>query len=247
MADAQVTQAGDQANTDQQQQTQQQSLGWRAALPDEYKEHEFVKDTQKPGDFVKRAIEVKTERDTLKTKLEGAIIKPGEKATDEEKTAYRKSLGIPEKPEGYEFEKAEGIEHDPNMISWAQKVFHKFSIPKEAAIGIGKEWDAFLKGVDEEEDKLIQAEIDDNQKKFRGLFKTDDEFKAALELNKRYYKKVMGEDLPSVMDGFKLTRFIHEHAKKYGEDKSLVGTQTRGIGEQKPGMIYDKTPQHQKK
>jgi hypothetical protein len=244
--------------------TGQQGGEFRAQFPADLKDHEAFKPYKTIGDLGKAHLDLigkvkdldgKTAKITeLEGKLSSAIFKPGEKATDEEKTAYRKSLGVPEKPEQYEFEKAEGIEHDPNMISWAQKVFHKYNVSKESAVGIGREWDAFLKGVDEEEDKLIQGEITENQKKFREMkvngipvFKTDDEFKAALELNKRYWKKVTGEDMPAFVDGFSFTKFIHEHAKKYGEDMSLQGGQARGTGEEKPGMIYDKTPQHQKK
>lgn len=237
--------------------TGQQGGEFRAQFPADLKDHEAFKPYKTIGDLGKAHLDLigkvkdldgKTAKiGELEGKLAGAIFKPGEKATDEEKAAYRKSLGVPEKPEEYVFEKAEGIEHDPNMISWAQKTFHAAGLSKEQAAMIGKQWDGFLKGVDEEEDKLIQAEIDENQKKFRGLFKTDDEFKVALELNKRYWKKVTGEDLPAFVDGFSFTKFIHEHAKKYGEDMSLQGSQIRGTGEQKPGMIYDKTPAHQKK
>ena len=104
-----------------------------------------------------------------------------------------------------------------------------------------------MTGVEQEEDRLIQAENEEAVKKFRSEFKTEDEFKTALQLNTRYYKKVMGVDMPPFMGAYDTTKFIYEHAKKYGEDHSPPGSQMGGGGQQKPQMIYDKTPQHQKR
>mgnify|MGYP001588601234 FL=1 len=106
MPEGQVTQTGDQVS---QTQSDTQSLGWRAALPDEFKDHEFVKTFQKPGDFVKSALEIKTEADGLKARLANAVIKPGENASPAEITAYRLALGVPEKSTDYEFPKGEGL------------------------------------------------------------------------------------------------------------------------------------------
>lgn len=80
-------------NGDQGQNT---SLGWRAALPDEFKEHEFVKNFQKPGDFVKAAIEIKTERDSLKSRLEESIPRLPKDASPEEVEVFYRSIGMPE-------------------------------------------------------------------------------------------------------------------------------------------------------
>lgn len=109
-----------------------QSLGWRAALPDEFKEHEFVKTFQKPGDFVKTALEIKNERDTLKTRVDGAIFKPGENASPEERAAYLKALGVPDKPEGYEFSVPEGVPNDKAEAEFLRKLAHESGLPKEA-------------------------------------------------------------------------------------------------------------------
>jgi len=253
MADDQVTQPGNQGVAPTQAQTDPQSLGWRAGLPDDLKNHEAFVPHKTVGDLGKVHIEVMQKVKELEgkaTQMEGklskAIFKPGEKSTPEEVIAYRQAMQVPDKPEGYEFPKREGEENDPNLISWAQKLFHKHNLPKDVAFDIGGEWNAFLTGVEKEEDRLMQVEIEEAQKKFRGEFKTEDEFKAALELNKRYYKKVMGTDIPPFMDAYSITKFLYEHAKKYGEGMSPPGSQTRGTGDGKPGMVYDRTPQHNK-
>jgi len=136
-----MDQVNPQGNQDQQDQP---SLGWRAALPDEFKEHEFVKDCQKPGDFVKRAIETKTDRDTLKAKLENSIQKPGEGATPEEIAAFNKALGVPDKPEDYKFEKPkdlpEGLTYQDNVVQWWAQIAHKVGLPENKAKAIFEEY-----------------------------------------------------------------------------------------------------------
>ena len=182
----------------------------------------------------------------LEGKLSNAIPKLPENPTKEQLDAYYTALGRPAKPEDYKFEPDEGVEHIPEVLDWAQKTFWKYGLSQEVAQGIQREWDQFQKGVEQEEEKLVQTEVEENQKRFRGLFKTDDEYKTALEMNNRYWKKITGEDLPTFVDGFTLIKFIHEHAKRYGEDQSLPGSQTRSTSDQRPRMLYDRTPAHQK-
>jgi hypothetical protein len=260
MADGQVTDTTtDQAN--QQQQQQQQSLGWRAALPDDLKEHEYVKTFSKPGDFVKSALEVKTERDALKGKLESAIPKLTDKPTPEEIASYRKAMGVPEKPEDYGFPKAEGVEHDPKMVSWAQNLFHSLNLSKAVGERISAEWDQFMKGMVSEEDRLAKEATEKATADFRKQFTNDGDFKAAVELTRRYWEKVIPEvsksaNLPA--QDFKkfweetgagndpyMLGFILYHAKKFGEDSSPLGHTLgpTGADAQNPGgLSYPNSP-----
>lgn len=223
MAEDQVTQTGDQG--DKTTQTQP-SLGWRSALPDEFKEHEFVKTFQKPGDFVKSALEIKTERDALKTKLDGAIFKPGKEAKPEEISAYRQKMGIPDKPEGYEFPKGEGIEHDPKMVGWFQETAHTAGLSKEQAGIIAEQWDSFIT----EFNKTI---IETEQKEFKEeaeKLKTDlgDKFDGQIELAKRFFKKVMAQDFDKNMKITPTTflRFVIKAGDIAGEKITPPGTST---------------------
>lgn len=244
MADEQVIQQGDQAS--QQQQQQQSPLGWRSALPDEFKEHDFVKSFQRPGDFVKSALEIKTERDALKTKVEKAIFKPDEKAKPEEVSAYRKSMGIPEKAEEYEFPKDSGIEHDQVMETWAKSVFHEAGLSKSQASLIGQKWDGFIKGMVEAEEKAAEEIKTVNEKKFRDQFKNDDEHKAGMELARRFWKKITNTEFDEIYKDAEawqvpmFMNFVFATAKAVGEDWSPKGGTAR-TGEQKVGIKYDKT------
>jgi hypothetical protein len=231
----------------QEQVNQQQSLGWRAALPDDQKEHEFVKTFQKPGDFVKTALEIKTERDGLKTKLEGAIFKPGEKATDVEKAAYRKAMDVPDKSEAYEFPKLEGMDNDPNMVKWGQNLFHKLGIPKAAGEAIAGEWNQFIHGMVQAEEELDKKEREDAGKAFRATFKTDEEYNGAVEGVARFWKKVADVEMTKFTEESGIgnhptfIKVIYNLAKKAGEDMSPKGSSARAtVG--KTEIVYDKSP-----
>jgi hypothetical protein len=225
-----------------QQVNQDQSLGWRAALPNEFKEHEFVKTFQKPGDFVKSALEIKTERDSLKTKVDGAIFKPGEKATDAEVSAYHKAIGVPEKPTDYEFPKAQGMEHDPKMIEWAQKTFHAAHLPKESAAVISQAWDGFIQG-------MAKAEVDARKKATDEATATlkkelGADFDKSIELTRRLLsEKATKEELKHLEDtGLgndpMLIRLIVKLAKATGQDSALGGNPPAGPAP-KIGMNYE--------
>jgi len=243
MAEDQVNQTGDQGAKDQ------TSLGWRAALPDEYKEHEFVKGFTKPGDFVKSALEIKTERDglkterdALKTKTEGMIPKLPDNATDEEKEVFWSSLGKPETPDEYEFPKpADGSEPDPIISKWAKGTFHKANLNNEQASFVVGEWDKFMVSYNA---AMIKQEQDDLKSEMDKM-KTElgDKYDAHVEMGKRFFKKVMEADFDekTPVNTTTLLRFVIKAGKLMGEDTSPPGSQG-GKDQGKPGLSYNKSP-----
>ena len=66
--------------------------GWYAILPKDYQEKyaEELKGFAKPKDLFDAYL-------ANSEKLKGAVVKPGENATDEERKAYLKALGVPDK------------------------------------------------------------------------------------------------------------------------------------------------------
>lgn len=241
--EGQVTPQGDQGGD------QSVSLGWRAGLPDEYKEHDWAKAHGKVGDFFKDALKVKSDHDTLKTKMESAIFKPGEKATDEEKVAFRKAMGAPDKADEYEFPQPEkeGMDNSPEMMNWAKSVFFRLGVPKDVAGELGKEWNSFIVGMVEAEDKIAQEERETNEKKFRSNFKSEDEFKTGYELSKRFWNKVTGTNFDEVYKECEAWQvplfmdFVFKVAKMTGEDTSPAGKP--GDRGSKSDMIYDQSPE----
>lgn len=220
------------------------SLGWRAALPDEFKEHEFVKTFQKPGDFVKSALEIKTERDTLKTKMANAIFKPGEKATDEERAAYFKALGRPDKAEEYEFPDKD--KNAPEMVKWAQERFHKVGLNKEQATFIAGEWNQLLAGIVEKHNAGVQKEITESGTKLKA--ELGDKYDSSIELANRLWKKHTDGEFDKAFTGetsanrFSMIRYILKMAKLTGEDRSPSGLPEGGKPTVKEGMSYPNSP-----
>lgn len=141
----QTAAAGTTEQTQQTQQTQQTAAAagttqtaqattaaaatdWRSSLKsDDAKE--FAKNSPDIDHVIGRALE-------MRKQLSTAIVKPGEKATDEQKAAYRKQMGVPETPEAYKWpDPPNGAqvtdEVKAGRADWA-KVFHEENLPASA-------------------------------------------------------------------------------------------------------------------
>ncbi len=68
-------------------------------------------------------------------KSAGAVYVPGEGATPEEVSAYRRALGVPEQPDGYQLrpdDLPEGFQWDDAQGSEAAQIAHKYNVPPAA-------------------------------------------------------------------------------------------------------------------
>jgi len=101
-------------------------VDWREGLPDDLKK---TADRFTSKDDAIRSI-------VAFQKRESQVRVPGKDATDEEMAAYQKAVGVPDKPEGYEFpELLEGELTEEVKASrevWASR-FHALKVPQEAA------------------------------------------------------------------------------------------------------------------
>ena len=226
------------------------SLGWRASLSDEYKEHEWIKGFDKPTKFAAAAVDLKTQHEALEAKMKDAIFKPGKGATDEELIAYRKAMNIPEGPDGYEFPKTEGVEHDDEMMKWAGTTFHAAGLSKEQGALISQAWDKMVDGmVKAEQDALIEG-----IKNAETVLKAEwgAEYDGNLELMTRAYKyfeeKINGfKDFLETesVDGKTLgnhpamIRAFYVIGKAMGEDISPKATPEGGDDKKPLGMNYE--------
>lgn len=100
-------------------------------IPESYRDKDWVKqNTKDPETFFKWV-------DNLNTTVgkKGVLI-PGDKATPEEITNFRTALGVPAKPEEYEFVDIDELKDSkriPETDLAVKKLMHEAGIPKEAA------------------------------------------------------------------------------------------------------------------
>ena len=99
---------------------------WRKQIKDA-DARKFAEESPDLDHFAKRGTE-------LRKQVSKAIFRPGKDATEQQQAAYRKALGIPEAPEGYEFPAAGDVTEDAKAAraKWA-KTFHEQGVSKEGA------------------------------------------------------------------------------------------------------------------
>lgn len=122
-------------------------------IPPDFANETFVKELLKTD---KPTTEMFKQMKNLQTKLgerPSGIIKPGPEATEEQKQAYNKQMGVPDSAEGYEIkpitwsdeEKEAGqkveASRNPEIIKAMQKAAHKRGLPKEAFEGMLEDYD----------------------------------------------------------------------------------------------------------
>jgi nicotinamidase-related amidase len=232
---------------------------WTAQLSDDLKENEAFTSFENLSDFAKAHLETvgkATELDgkvkehegiieSLNSKLTNSIPKLGESPTDEEKAAYLKALGVPEKPTDYEFPQKEGEENDPKMIEWAQNTFHAAGIPKEHASYIAEQFNSFVKGLHTADLEAKETAKTDAENKLKTEWGAD--FDKNIEFTKRGWKKFSNTEFDAFSEETgignhpALIKFVYNVGQAMGEDFSPPGAQKQA-GDKEPGMIYDKSP-----
>lgn len=108
-----------------------ESIGWKAALKAELRDHEAFKDVKDVNDLAVRFIDING-------RAQGAIKKPGDNATKEELDAYYQALGRPKTKDGYRFDATklpEPLRQDADFTGWLQDtVFDAGLTESQAAI-----------------------------------------------------------------------------------------------------------------
>lgn len=160
-------------------------LGWRAALPDDLKNHEYVKGYSKPGDAIRDFVALKQEA--------GSMLKvPGENATDAERAAFYKAVGRPETAEAYSLKKPDGLPEGLPYSEDSEKVFkayfHELGLTDKQAVQLwGKYHELSGQGFTAQQ----KAEADASAKALETLQSewTGDTFKVNTELAHRAFMR----------------------------------------------------------
>lgn len=137
-----------------------ENLGWRAGLPAELRDHDWLKGFSKVGEFATAALE-------LKGRADKAIVPPGEGATEDERKAYYKALGVPENVDGYTFDLQsipKDFELGEDVQRWVRDVAHKQHLTPAQAQGLLVDMVTRVAGVQRSQAEADKAEEAAEQK-----------------------------------------------------------------------------------
>jgi hypothetical protein len=225
---------------------------WVAQLPADLKDNEAFTQYKTIGDLAKAHLEVSgkvKDLDGMKAQLSNSIPKPKPDAKPEEREAFYKALGRPDKPEDYEFEGTV----DEATGKWAKDVFHKAGLSKEQAKLIQVSWNGML-------DQMVKVQADKaaaDRAAADTALKTelggDQKFNEAVELGKRVIDKYFGKDMLALLanakiDGVALgnhpafVKGFMKLAKVTGEDTSPPGSPSPGQAKDELKTMYPNSP-----
>lgn len=109
---------------------------WHEQLPESLRGDETLSQFSKIG-------ELGEAYKSLSGKLENAIVPPGEDATEEEVAAYRKAIGIPDKPDEYELPEiktGDGVEVKSDVEDWFRKAAYEAGLSQDQAVKFRELW-----------------------------------------------------------------------------------------------------------
>jgi hypothetical protein len=145
------------ANNDGGQPTEtQKSAGWLAAVSEDIRNHEALKEFKNSNEAAHAYVK-------LHELSKQSIVKPGDKATQAELDAYHKALGRPEKPEDYELpEGYKEFDKSGNFQKWVRDTAHKHNLSKSQAEAYLADQLEYLNGLTKagQEQKAKQAETE---------------------------------------------------------------------------------------
>ncbi len=155
---------------------QPQLPGWIAGLPRELQGHEWLKGFSKVGDFATAAL-------ALKERADKSIQPLGQNATETERAAYFKALGVPDNEDGYTFDPKKlpaGIEQNADLSAHVKKIAKQANLTPAQAEGL---YIAMHAGARE---ALVRQQEEDR--------KAEADAKAEIEKNEATLRKTFGND-----------------------------------------------------
>lgn len=190
---------------------------WRAGLEGEHKE--FASRLATPADAVKVALDFRKQNSSM-------IRVPGVDAKPEDIARFHKAIGVPEKPEDYEFDLGRDLtDADKPVMESVAKVMHANGVPKNAVKAVTKAVADLAQAQVAEQNRVAVQARDAAQTALRKEWGAD--YDGNLTLAQRALKVFGGADaealLNTVVNGAKL-----------GDHPTLVkvfGTIGRRMGE----------------
>lgn len=175
-------------------------------------------------------------------KLSQAVTLPGENASEQELVEFRRRLGVPEKPDEYEFEEGLPEEMQPKTFDkWYKDVAHSAGLSKDQAAALRKAFaEQYTAGIKEVQ-KHKQASLEKAQKELREKY--GDEYEQNIVKAQRVVKTLGGEEFSSYLEESgmgndpRMVDAMVRFANLVSEDKLITGS-VDGAGNERTKSPY---------
>lgn len=141
-------------------------------------------------------------------------------------------LGKPEKPEGYTFGKAEGLEPDANFVKAAQGKFHELGLTKTQGEKLAAWWNEHVGGqvktANETKVAQSQEQLNALKKEWGNAFEQNVEVGANAAAKFGVDKNAI-EAMQQVLGYDKTMKFFHQIGQGLGEDQFITGGHKPGV------------------
>jgi hypothetical protein len=194
-------------------------------VPQEYQGRDWVKQNMTSPDTFFKFV------DNLNVTVgkKGVVI-PGEKATPEELSAFRKGIGVPDSPDAYEFEnlpELKDAKRNPEAEKVVKAIFHDAGIPKDAAKRLQLGYEKFLYS---EQQKILAKNKETDaafDKATAAIF--GDQKDAVLANSKKFLQEHVHKDIAAKLDKLDndslliITSALDGIVKKYVKEDGFKG------------------------
>ncbi len=130
-------------------------------IPEAYREKAYLKDVTSIDDVYKKL-------DGAQSLIGQKLTIPTDTSTPEEILKFNIAAGMPEKVDGYVFEKIGDLERVPEVDTKFKEIFHKYGINKKAAEGVTKDVETMLNEIEKVKANTDNAEFDNLTKEVLG-------------------------------------------------------------------------------
>lgn len=191
-----------------------QKLGWRRQLREEFWNHERAKEFNSPSDAFQALLEAEG-------KLQNAVVRPGEGATEEDWKSYYQQVGVPESPDGYNLETLEGMPEEYTGV-FAQRAHAANLTPEQAKDLYRVNAEAWMEQQKTQQEQFGKAEAD-LKRDWSGNF--DQNRDAAIKVVRQFGDDELADDLENTPIGAsaRFMRFLAKVAAAVSEDAGTAG------------------------
>lgn len=194
------------------------------SIPDAYKDKPYLKDVKSLDDVYKKL-------DGAESVMGRQVKFPTDQSTDEERIAFYKSAGMPEKSEDYVFEKFGEQERDIDVDNKFKAIFHKHGLSGKAATGMQKDVELLVAETMEAKKVIDDKTFNELTSKVLGE-KADDILASGKKLIEENIPEELSEHFKGLSNGALviLTSVLDSVKKKYiSEDTITEGDSVPGV------------------